>query len=106
VDTNKIAQIAINALENIKGQNIVVIDTSNKSSLFNTLIICTGNSSRQVAALAHNVTKDFKANGVEIIGIEGKRSGEWVLVDGGEVIVHVMLQKVREYYLLESLWSN
>lgn len=103
---NEITQIAINALENIKGENIVVLDTRDLSPLFSTIIICSGNSTRQVAALAHSVNEDFKANNIEVIGVEGKRGGEWVLVDSGNVVVHIMLPQVRTYYDLETLWNG
>jgi ribosome-associated protein len=102
----EITQIAVNALENIKGENIVVLDTSAQSSVFHTIIICSGNSTRQVSALAHSVSEDFKANNIEIIGVEGKRSGEWVLVDSGDVVIHIMLPQVRAYYDLETLWNG
>lgn len=104
--TQEIIDIAVNALEDVKGENIVVIDTSHLSPMFNAMIICSGNSSRQVAALAHNVTEDLKEKGVHIIGVEGKRGGEWVLVDASDVIVHVMLPKVRDYYSIEALWNQ
>ncbi|MDQ5921693.1 MAG: ribosome-associated protein [Pseudomonadota bacterium] len=106
MNTQEITKIAINALEDLKGDDIVVIDTSKASALFNAIIVCSGSSTRQVSALAHNVTEDFKTNGIRIIGIEGKKGGEWVLVDGGDVVVHIMLPRVRSYYSLEELWNN
>lgn len=106
MDTQQITAIAVNALEDVKGENIVVIDTTKLSPLFNAMIVCSGNSTRQVSALAHSVTEDFKANGIDVIGVEGKRGGEWVLVDGGDVVVHVMLPKVRDYYSIEALWNG
>lgn len=106
MDTKHITAVAINALENVKGENIVVIDTTKLSPLFNAIIICSGNSTRQVSALAHSVSEDFKAKGITIIGVEGKKGGEWVLVDGGDVVVHIMLPKVRDYYSIEQLWNN
>lgn len=106
VNTKEITTIAVNALEDLKGENIVVIDTTKMSSLFNAIIVCSGKSTRQVSALAHNVTEDFKSNGINIIGVEGKKGGEWVLVDSGDVVVHIMLPKVRDYYTIEELWNN
>lgn len=103
---NEITKIAVNALENIKGENIIVIDTSKLSPLFNRIIICSGNSTRQVAALANSVSEDFKANNISIIGVEGIHSNEWVLVDSGNIVVHVMLPQVRAYYDLETLWNG
>ncbi len=101
-----ITKVAVNALENIKGENIVVIDTSHKSPIFSTIIVCSGNSNRQVSALAHSVSEEFKLNHIDIIGTEGERSGEWVLVDSGDVVVHIMLPHVRHYYDLETLWDD
>ena len=106
MNTQQITAIAVNALEDIKGENITVIDTTLLSPLFNAMIVCSGNSTRQVSALANNVVVDLKAKGVNIIGVEGKRGGEWVLVDAGEVVVHVMLPKVRDYYAIEALWHG
>ncbi len=101
-----ISKIAVNALEDIKGDNIVVIDTQELSPLFSKMIVCTGSSNRQVKSLANNVVEEFKKNGVGIVGVEGEAGGEWVLVDSGDVVVHIMLPQVRSYYDLESLWNG
>lgn len=106
MNSQQIIQIAVNALENVKGENIVVIDTSKVSSLFSAMVICSGSSSRQIAALIEHVEEDLKKNDVSIIGIEGKQGGEWVLLDSGDVIVHVMLPHVRTYYAIENLWNE
>ncbi len=106
MNTQEITAIAKNALEDIKGENIVIIDTSRLSPLFNAMIVCSGNSSRQVSALANNVVEDLKNNNINVIGVEGKRGGEWVLVDAGDVVIHIMLPKVRDYYAIEALWHN
>lgn len=103
---DQITQVAVNALEDVKGENISVIDTQKLSPLFSAMIVCTGNSNRQVKALANNVSEEFKKNGIEIIGVEGDTSGEWVLVDCGDIVVHIMLPQVRAYYDLESLWNG
>lgn len=103
---DQITQIAVNALEDIKGDNIKIIDTTGLSALFSKMIVCTGSSNRQVKSLANNVMQEFKANNIEIVGIEGGAGGEWVLVDSGDVVVHVMLPQVRAYYDLESLWNG
>ena len=106
MELQKIINLAVNALEDIKGVNITVLDTTQLSSLFRTIIVCSGTSNRQVKALANNVSKDLKANGIDIIGTEGEQGGEWVLVDCGDVVIHIMLPQVREYYDLESLWNG
>ncbi|MEN9945741.1 MAG: ribosome silencing factor [Pseudomonadota bacterium] len=106
MNIEQITQIATNALEDIKGENIIVLDTQELSPLFSKMIVCTGNSNRQVKALANNVVSEFKDNQIEIVGVEGEGSGEWVLVDCGDVVVHIMLPQVRAYYDLESLWNG
>ena len=103
---NKIEKIVIDALEDIKGENIVTIDTQKTSSAFSKIIICSGNSSRHVMSLANNVISEFKQHNITILGVEGNQNGEWVLVDCGDIIVHVMLPNVRSYYDLETLWNE
>lgn len=106
ISVEQITKIAVNALEDIKGEDIRVIDTQNLSPLFSKMVVCTGNSNRQVKSLANNVVQDFKENNIDIVGVEGEAGGEWVLVDCGDVVVHVMLPQVRTYYDLESLWNG
>ena len=106
MDYTQISKIAVEALENIKGEDIKVIDTTKLSPLFNQIIICSGNSNRQVVALANSVINDFKRSGVEVVGVEGNQNGEWVLVDCGDIVIHIMLPNVRSYYNLESLWHE
>lgn len=94
------------ALEDIKAADITVIDTSKLSSLFDRMIIASANSTRQTKALADNVVVKLKALGEEIHGREGEESGEWILVDLNEVLVHIMQPAVRAHYNLEELWSK
>lgn len=98
--------IAVNALEDIKGKDIIVLDTSAKTSLFARMIVTSGDSTRQVKALANNVAVELKQAGFEIISTEGLDSGEWVLVDAGDLVVHVMQPAVRDYYDIEALWGG
>lgn len=106
LDPQEIAKLAIDALEDVKGKNILELDTAQLSSLFQRLVVCTGDSNRQVKALANSVHVKLKEAGVDIVGVEGQESGEWVLVDAGDVVVHVMLPAVRDYYDLEALWGG
>ena len=99
-------QAIVDALEELKGNDIVVIDTSKKSSLFDRMIIASANSNRQTRALAHNVVKRLEERGEVVNSTEGEKSGEWVLIDLGEVLVHVMQPGVRAYYSLEELWNK
>ncbi|MDO5686637.1 MAG: ribosome silencing factor [Neisseria sp.] len=102
----KIVTVAVAALEDIKGKDISVIDTAEQTPLFARLIIATGDSTRQVKALARNVAEEWKDADIEILSSEGFDSGEWVLVDAGDVVVHVMLPAVRDYYDIETLWGG
>lgn len=103
MQSEKTVKIAINALENLKGKNIVVIDTCGKTDVFDAIIIVTGTSDRHVKSLADRLLLDAKSQNVDVLGIERDRS--WVLVDLYEVIVHVMLEETREFYSLEKLWK-
>ena len=103
--TDELKQLAINALEDLKAEDITVLDVQGKTTVTDWLIIATGSSSRHVKSLANNVATEAKNVGQRPLGSEGESEGEWVLVDLGDVIVHVMQRQVREYYDLESLWS-
>ncbi|MDF7676958.1 ribosome silencing factor [Neisseriaceae bacterium ESL0693] len=106
VEWDKIVAIAVNALEDIKAKDIVVLDTTSKTSLFSRMIIASGDSTRQVKALASNVAVDLKEAGYDVISTEGTDSGEWALVDAGDLVVHVMQPAVRDYYDIEALWGG
>jgi ribosome-associated protein len=101
---NRLQQVAVTALEDIKAKDITVIDVRRLSSLYDTLVIASADSTRQVKALANNVQEKMKEAGVSILGVEGEGVGEWVLVDCGDIVVHVMQPAVRAYYNLEELW--
>ena len=105
-DVEKMVAVAVNALEDIKAKDIAVLDTSKKTALFARMIVASGDSTRQVKALTNNVAVDLKAAGFEIISTEGTDSGEWALVDAGDVVVHVMQPAVRDYYDIEALWGG
>ena len=102
---DELKQLAINALEDLKAEDITVLDVKDKTTVTDWLVIATGSSSRHVKSLANNVASEAKNAGVPLLGSEGEVDGEWVLVDLGDVIVHVMQRQVRDYYDLESLWS-
>ena len=97
--------LVVTALEDIKAKDILVIDTSRLTSLFERAIIATGDSNRQTRALARHVADKAREAGLEVVGIEGEGGGEWVLVDLGGIVVHVMQAAVRSYYNLEELWG-
>ncbi|TMH30211.1 MAG: ribosome silencing factor [Betaproteobacteria bacterium] len=102
---NRLQKIAVTALEAIKARDITLLDVRKLTSLYDTLIIATAESSRQVKALAQHVREAMKAAGATIIGVEGEETGDWVLVDCGDIVVHIMQPAVRRYYNLEELWT-
>lgn len=102
----QLRQIAEEALAQIKARDVVVLDTSKLTSLFDFMIIATAESTRQTKALARNVEESVKAAGGNVLGVEGEQTGEWVLVDMGSVIVHIMQPAIRDYYNLEQLWGG
>jgi len=102
---NKIQKITVNALEDIKTRDITVLDVRKLTSLCDSLVIASADSNRQVKSLANHVRDKLKAAGATIIGVEGEATGEWVLVDAGDIIVHIMQPAVRAYYNLEELWA-
>lgn len=105
MDLRKLQKVVVDALEDIKGRDIEVINTSKLTSLFDRIVIACGDSNRQVKALARNVQEKVRENGGEVISVEGEEGGEWVLVDVGDIVVHVMQPAIRQYYNLEELWQ-
>lgn len=101
----KLGNATVSALEDIKGRDIVVLDVRKMTSLFDKVVIATADSSRQASALARNVQEKLKALGAKIYGIEGEQTGDWILVDLGAVIVHIMQPAIRAHYNLEELWT-
>ena len=105
MDLKKLQKIVVTALEDIKGHDIEVLNTSKLTSLFDRIVIASGDSNRQVKALARNVQEKVLEAGGEILSSEGEDNGERVLVDLGDIVVHVMQPAVRAHYNLEELWS-
>ena len=103
--TKTLKEIVISALEDIKAIDITLIDVRELTGIMDTMVVASGNSNRQVKALANAVVMDAKAAGYSLLGIEGENSAEWILVDFGEIIIHIMLPATREFYDLERLWS-
>ena len=98
-------QAIITALENLKGKNIVTLDVSALTDVMDTLVIASGTSSRHARSMAENLVEETKKQGFRAMGVEGLEGGDWVLVDFGDTVVHVMQQEARDYYELEKLWS-
>lgn len=101
----ELSQLVVEALEDIKAVDIRVLDVESISSFTDHMIIASGTSVRQVKALANSVVVKVKEAGFEILGSEGENPGEWILIDIGDVVVHIMVPQVRDFYNLEKLWS-
>ncbi len=105
MNSEELSDLVIDALEEIKGLDIVKLDVRKMTTVTDWMIVASGTSSRHVQALVDNVAATAKTAGHRPIGVEGESGGEWVLLDLQDVLVHVMLPKVREFYNLEKLWS-
>lgn len=106
MNITKLQKIIVDALEDIKGRDIEVINTSKLTPLFERIVIACGESNRQVRSLASNVQDKVREAGGQVLSTEGEESGEWVLVDLGDIVVHVMQPAIRSYYNLEELWGG
>ena len=102
----KLTLTTIDALEDIKGQNIMVFDAQPLTSMFDRVVIVSGTSNRQTRALAKNLHDKVKQAGFDVYGAEGEDTGEWVLVDLGDIVVHIMQPEIRDYYRLEEIWGK
>lgn len=105
MDLNTLQRITVESLEDIKAQDIKAYDTSGQTSEFDRVIVATGGSSRQTRALAWHVAQNVKAAGGYVGHVEGTDTGEWVLVDLGDIVLHLMVAPVRAYYALEDIWG-
>jgi len=105
VNTATLRKTVIAALEDLKAKDVREIDVRGKTSIADLLVIASGTSARHVKSIADEVVKFAKQAGVMPLGVEGEQEAEWVLVDLGDVIVHVMLPRIREFYGLERLWT-
>ncbi|MDH3546482.1 MAG: ribosome silencing factor [Gammaproteobacteria bacterium] len=103
--SEQLCALVVDALDDVKAQNIVKLDVREMTTVTDYMIVASGTSSRHVQALADNVAEKATLAGHKPIGVEGEQGGEWILLDLQDVLVHVMLPKVREFYNLEKLWS-
>ncbi|MDR6740008.1 ribosome-associated protein [Herbaspirillum sp. 1173] len=106
MDIKKLQALVVDALEDVKAQEIRIYDTSHLTSLFDRVAIASGTSNRQTKALAASVRDKVKAKGGNVVSVEGEDTGEWVLVDLGDMIVHIMQPAIRTYYRLEEIWGD
>jgi ribosome-associated protein len=103
---DRLVKATVDALEDIKGRDIVVLDVRRMTALFDKVIVVSGDSARQNKALANHVQDKVKALGATVHGVEGTDPGEWVLIDLGSVVVHIMQPAIRQHYNLEELWGD
>jgi ribosome-associated protein len=106
MNTDHLLELVVNALDDGKGNDITVVDVRGKTSITDYMVIACGTSERHVKSLAGHVAEEAKKNATLPLGVEGEEAGEWVLVDLGEIIVHVMKPQIREFYQLEKLWRG
>jgi ribosome-associated protein len=106
MDLRKLQRLVVDALEDVKGQDIRVFDTRPVTDLFDRVVLVSGTSNRQTRALAAHVRDQVKQAGGDVISVEGEDTGEWVLVDLGDIVVHVMQPAIRAYYNLEEIWGG
>ena len=102
---SKLVNATVKALEDIKARDILVLDVRSLTALFDRVIIASADSARQGRALSDNLQQKLKALGAKVHGVEGEQTGEWILVDLGEIVVHIMQPAIRKYYNLEELWA-
>ncbi|HEX7156402.1 MAG TPA: ribosome silencing factor [Burkholderiaceae bacterium] len=106
MELRKLQRLVVDALEDVKAHDIKVFNTEHLSNLFDRVVLASGTSNRQTRALASSVVEKAKEAGATVISVEGAETGEWVLVDLGEVVVHIMQPPVRAYYALEEIWGG
>lgn len=104
-ESDHLLEVVLAALEDVKGVDIRVVDVREMTSITDRMVIVSGTSTRHVKALAENVVLEAKQHGCKPLGVEGESTAEWVLVDLADVVVHIMMPEIRDFYALEKLWS-
>jgi ribosome-associated protein len=103
---DELVALVVQVLDDMKAQDIHVLDVRGKTSVTDVMVIASGSSARQVKAQAERVIEKAKEHGVRPVGVEGEQEAEWILVDLGDVVVHMMQPAIRDFYHLEKLWST
>ena len=105
MNLDELKALVVNAVEDVKAFDVNVVDIKGRSSITDVLVFASGRSDRQVKSIANNVIIEAKKAGIQPLGVEGLNTGDWVLVDLGDLVVHVMLPQVRDYYGIERIWE-
>jgi ribosome-associated protein len=105
LNQSEFVQFVIDKLEDMKARDIVQVNVEGKSTVTDMLLVCSGNSKKHVSSIAENLVVEMKSADIPPLSVEGKETGEWVLVDLGNVVVHVMQDETRDFYQLEKLWQ-
>ncbi|MCG7571081.1 ribosome silencing factor [Pseudoalteromonas sp. CNC9-20] len=105
MQTNNLLDFALDKIDDMKARDVITLDVRDTSNITDFMVVCSGNSKRQVQSIAQHLAKEAKEHDLEVIGMEGQDIGEWVLVDLGDVVVHVMQDETRDFYQLEKLWG-
>lgn len=106
MNAEELTKVVIDALEDMKAQDIRVIDVRGKTSVTDVMVISSGTSTRQVKSQSERVIEKAKEHGIKPLGVEGEKEAQWVLVDLGDVVVHMMQPEIRDFYHLEKLWAT
>ena len=106
MQSEELLDFVVKQIDDLKGRDVIKLDVTEKSSITDYMVVCSGNSKRHVQSIGQSVYQGAKDAGIEIIGVEGKEAGEWVLVDLGNVVCHVMQESTRDFYQLEKLWGG
>jgi ribosome-associated protein len=105
VQTNELIAFILDKIDDMKAKDIVSLDVRNTSNVAEYMVVCSGTSNRHTRSVVDHLHKEAKKAGICVLGIEGEKSGEWVLIDLGDVVVHVMQEETRQFYQLEKLWA-
>lgn len=106
MDIQKLQRLVIDALEDVKAQDIKIFNTSHITGMFDRVVIVSGSSNRQTRSIASHVISKVKEKAIPIIAFEGHETGEWVLIDIGDIVIHIMQPSIRHYYNLEEIWGD
>ncbi len=106
MDAKQLQKLILDELDEIQAKDLITLDVRGLTDVTDTMIICTGTSKRHVKSIADNLVTKVKQEQLQPLGIEGFEYGEWILVDLGDIVVHIMLPQIREFYSLEKLWAT